>query len=132
MPHIAKVEWWKTVTLITKVARQTMSPRILVAVRLKTIYRATTTATITTLAMALPSTLATALATTLATTIALAVCRNVFNLQKLPLGSANMVAKKKKENKKKRKGKNDKTPTKSNTLLTQFSAFDVSRQERPI
>jgi hypothetical protein len=34
------------------------------------------------------------------------MCRSVFNLQKLPLGSANMVAKKKKEkNKTREKGK---------------------------
>jgi hypothetical protein len=34
------------------------------------------------------------------------MCCSVFNLQKMPLGSANMVAKKKKEKKKKReKGK---------------------------
>jgi hypothetical protein len=31
------------------------------------------------------------------------MCRSVFNLQKSPLGSANMVAKKKKEKKKKEK-----------------------------
>jgi hypothetical protein len=31
------------------------------------------------------------------------MCRSVFILQKLPLGSAKMVAKKKKENKKKEK-----------------------------
>jgi hypothetical protein len=40
------------------------------------------------------------------------MCCSVFNLQKLPLGSANMVAKKKKE--KKRKGKDDRTLIKSN------------------
>jgi hypothetical protein len=31
------------------------------------------------------------------------MCCSVFNLQKMPLGSANMVAKKKKEKKKKEK-----------------------------
>ena len=40
------------------------------------------------------------------------MCRSVFNLQKLPLGSANMVAKKKKE--KRRKGKDDMMLIRSN------------------
>jgi hypothetical protein len=40
------------------------------------------------------------------------MCCSVFNLQKSPLGSANMVAKKKKE--KKRKGKDDKMLIRSN------------------
>jgi hypothetical protein len=47
------------------------------------------------------------------------MCHSVFDLQKLPLGSANMVAKKDERKKKKRKGKNDKMPIKSNkTVLT--------------
>ena len=40
------------------------------------------------------------------------MCRSVFNLQKLPLGSTNMVAKKKKE--KRRKGKDDMMLIRSN------------------
>jgi hypothetical protein len=50
----------------------------------------------------------------------------------MPLGSANMAAKK--EERKKREKENDRTHIESNsTLLTQFSsAFDVSGQKRPI
>jgi hypothetical protein len=43
------------------------------------------------------------------------MCPSVFNLQKLPLGSANMVAKKRRKKKeKKRKGKNDRLLFRSN------------------
>ncbi len=69
-PRITKVVLRKTATPIAKVARQTTSSRIPVAVRLKTMHHATATTTTATLATALASALATALATTLAITIA--------------------------------------------------------------
>ncbi len=56
------------------------------------------------------------------------MCCSVFNLQKWPLGSANMVAK---EKRKKRKGETDRMQIRSDkTLLTQFYCVQCKWTEK--